>query len=388
MIEDLCILGSTGSIGCQTLEVCRSLNIYPRYLACGKNVKRLAEQIREFTPRSVSVEDQEAAQELKELLSGMREPPEILTGESGRLELASRPSDRVLGAMSGFAGLTAILKAIETGHDIALANKETLVAAGDLVMRKAKEAGISIYPVDSEHSAIWQCLATAPVRNVRKLWLTASGGPFLHHNKEEMDLMTPARALRHPVWNMGAKISIDSASMMNKGLELIEAMHLFSKREDEIGIVVHPEGIIHSLVEMEDGALLAQLGRADMRIPIQLALTWPERVDGSWPRFDFFAEEVANFRFLKPDQEKFPSLRLAREAAQSGGWMPLVLNAANEVAVRAFLDERCTFGEIPVLVERAMEHFSSHEQLTDAGVDDIIGKDQEVRSWCQNKLKV
>lgn len=388
MIHDLCVLGSTGSIGRQTLDVCRSLAIYPRYLACGRNINLLADQIRAFHPEAVAVGDETCARELALLLDGEACAPEILCGEEGRLELASRPSDRVLGAMSGFSGLTAVLRAIESGHDIALANKETLVAAGELVMRTAAMKRVRIYPVDSEHSAIWQCLAAAPGQNVRKLWLTASGGPFLHMSREEMYHATSAQALRHPVWNMGAKISIDSASMMNKGLELIEAMHLFSKKEEEIGIVVHPEGLIHSLVEMEDGALLAQLGRADMRIPIQLALTWPERVDGGWPRFDFFAQGSAGFHFEKEDPQRFPSLRLAREAAKAGGRMPLVLNAANEIAVQAFLQNRCLFGEIPVFVERAMEHFLSHEQLTETDADAIIAMDEDVRSWCRNQLKV
>lgn len=381
------ILGCTGSIGCQALEVCERLSIRVAYMAGGSNVELMAQQIEAFSPEAVSVVDREKAELLKSHLTTLKvRAPEILWGTEGMCELAGRPVDRVIAAVSGFAGLPAVLRAIESGLDIALANKETLVAAGNLVMSRASAKGVSIYPVDSEHSAIWQCLAAAPERAWKKLWLTASGGPFRTFRPEQMRDITPERALKHPVWAMGAKISIDSATMMNKGLELIEAMHLFKAREDEIGIVVHPEGIIHSLVEFKDGELLAQMGNADMRLPIQLSLTWPERIEAGWPRFDFFAAASSPLHFEQPDEKRFPALRLARIAAADGGVMPLVMNAANEVAVAAFLKKQLSFGGIAELTEKAMVHFSSVSELTDHDLNAIIRSDELVRSWCQEQL--
>ena len=383
MIKTICLLGSTGSIGRNCLDVCKALSIYPKYMACGSNIKLFAEQILAFQPIKVAVASEKLAENLREILEEKTSQiPDILYGEEGRCELAGLSYDLHFAAMSGFAGLTAVLKALETGHNLALANKESLVAAGKILMKLAHEKNCKIFPVDSEHSAIWQCLEGVPRENVRRLWLTASGGPFRRFTLDMMKEVTAADALRHPVWNMGAKISIDSATMMNKGLELIEAMHLFSRKEEEVEIIVHPEGAIHSLVELEDGALIAQMGSADMRLPIQLALTYPERVDGGWPRFDFLSYKNG-LNFEAPDEVRFPSLRLAREAARHGDGLALVMNAANEVAVEAFLEGEITFLSIAELTEKCMDYFLSQEQLTLANANDIIQLDHEVRQYCK-----
>lgn len=383
MIRTLCVLGSCGSIGCQALDVCRQHGIHPIYLATGSQIELLYQQIREFHPLAVSVKDEEGAVKLHSLLRNMEgETPEILVGNEGICELSRRPSDMVLGAVSGFAGLPAVMSALKSGHALALANKETLVAAGDLVMKIAADCGCRLIPVDSEHSAIWQCLQGEQRENLRRLWLTASGGPFLRKSAEELENVSVDEALAHPLWSMGAKISIDSATMMNKGLELIEAMHLFDVRASEIGIVVHPEGVIHSAVEFCDGEILAQIGAADMRLPIQLAFSWPERVDGNFPRFNWFDQSRMPLHFEEADFERFPCLRLALEAVAGGGAMPLVLNAANEMAVEAFLHGRCGFMDIPRRIEATLEHFSNESSLKTDSINAIMSADQEVRSYC------
>lgn len=383
MVNNISLLGSTGSIGQQTLDVCRSLSIPVKYLACQQNIDLLTEQIREFKPLAVSVGNVEAAKSLSDILKENSEyKPEILFGEEGLAQISSQKVDRAVIAMSGFAALAPVYQNILSGNDLALANKEAMVVAGSALKAKAKERGIKIYPVDSEHSAIWQCLAAAGENRCRKVYLTASGGPFREYSLEQLRQVTPQQALQHPVWNMGAKISIDSATMMNKGLEIIEAMELFDLEEEQIEVLVHPQGIVHSLVEFEDAAILGQLSYPDMRLPIQLALTWPERVDGHLPKFDFFAEEKScHLDFYPPDTERFPALILAREAAREGGYMPLVYNSANEVAVSKFLKGELSFLGISALVASALEHFSGSWQLTDFDLNAIIESDKSIKYW-------
>lgn len=359
-MKKIAILGSTGSIGRQTLAVARELKLSVLSLSCKKNVKLLAEQIMEFSPELVSVHDDEVALDLSRILSAKgllkKDQPEIISGPEGLIAAATRPGlDLVMAAIVGFSGLRPVLAALEAGTDIALANKETLVAGGSLVMELARKKKAKLIPVDSEHSAIWQCLMAADEERFKKIFLTASGGPFLGFTKRELENITPAQALKHPTWEMGAKISIDSASMMNKGLEIIEACHLFSCTPEKIEVVVHPQSIVHSLVELEDGSVLAQLGFPDMKIPIRLALTWPKRPAASYyESFNPFDQRAALLSFEPPDEELFPSLRLAREAFLAGGLAPCILNAANEAAVALFLEKKIAFREIFTLVEEAL----------------------------------
>ncbi len=388
MLEDLTILGSTGSIGRQALDVCRRLGVFPRFLSCHRQVALLAEQIKTFRPQAVVVTDPEAAEKLPDLLSPLdRKHTAIYQGEGEIRNMVREKVDRILVAMSGFAALSPCYEAIMAGQDLALANKEAVVVAGDLLLPLAREHGVRIYPVDSEHSAIWQCLAAAPQGACYKLYLTASGGPFRTWTREQMTRVSPQEALAHPVWSMGAKISIDSATMMNKGLEILEAMQLFQMREEQIQVLIHPEGIVHSLVEFQDGAILAQLGMPDMRLPIQLALTWPDRVDTELPRFNFFAEsQERNLHFYQPDIERFPALALARRAAREGREAPLVFNAANEVAVSAFLAGEINFTGITDLVALALDHFLAQARLTDFSVDGMIDHDQLVKAYCRDQV--
>jgi len=354
VVKNLAILGSTGSIGRSTLAVVAE---HPREftvagLAAGRNVELLAEQIRQFRPARVSVQDGEAAARLRELLPSGKNP-EILAGPQGAAAVATAPGvDLVVSAMVGAAGLEPTLAAIEAGIPVALANKETLVAAGSLVMAAARERGVDLIPVDSEHSALMQALQGQRREDVKKLWLTASGGPFRSWEAERLAQVTPAQALRHPNWNMGAKITIDSATMMNKALEVIEASVLFGLPVEQVGVYIHPQSIIHSLVEFVDGSVIAQLGVPDMRLPIAYALTYPRRLPLNSPPLDLC--RIAQLTFEEPDLERFPSLRLGYEAAATGGTLPAVLNAANEVAVAAFLEGRLSFLGIPRVVEEAM----------------------------------
>ncbi|MDO5033481.1 MAG: 1-deoxy-D-xylulose-5-phosphate reductoisomerase [Eubacteriales bacterium] len=390
MLHDLTILGSTGSIGRQALDVCRRLQIYPRFLSCHREVDLLAEQIKEFRPRAAVVTDPAAADRLTDLLSPADlKSTSIYRGEAALLNLVREPVDRILVAISGFAALAPCYEAIQAGRDLALANKEAVVVAGDMLLPLAREQGVNIYPVDSEHSAIWQCLAAAPAGACRSLYLTASGGPFRTWTREQMAQVSPQEALAHPVWSMGAKISIDSASMMNKGLEIIEAMQLFSMAEEDIQVLIHPEGLIHSMVEFKDGAIMAQLGMPDMRLPIQLALTWPERLDTDLPRLNFFAEsDQRKLNFFQPDPERFPALQLARRAAREGKEGPLVLNAANEVGVEAFLAGQIKFTEITDLVARALDHFLLARRLTDFSLNGMIDHDQLVKAYCRDQVSI
>jgi len=354
MTKAIAILGSTGSIGRQTLEVAEFLSIKVNALSADKNINLLEKQIRKFTPELVAVYDEAAADDLKSRLGDVN--ARIVQGMGGLIEVAQcSGADVIVTAIAGQAGLKPTLAALETGKRVALANKEPLVCAGELVMRIAKKHGAEIIPVDSEHSAIFQCLPH-PVNhaNIRRLILTASGGPFRGKSRKELEDITPEQALLHPNWNMGKKITIDSATLMNKGLELIEAMHLFSMRLDQIDVVIHPESIIHSMVEFNDGSTIAQLSNPDMRQPIQYALTYPDRLPSLTKPLDF--TQLSKLTFEKPDMEAFPCLRLAYEAAKTGEKACAALNKANEEAVDLFLNGKITFNEISEFIEKALNY--------------------------------
>ncbi|SIS90112.1 1-deoxy-D-xylulose-5-phosphate reductoisomerase [Alicyclobacillus vulcanalis] len=372
-MKRIAILGSTGTIGVQALEVLSHLDTYEVVaLAAGRNVERLAEQVRAYRPRLVAVADDEARQALRERLGG--EPVEIAVGDEGLVACAAYPSDIVLNAVVGARGILPALAAVGRGARLALANKECLVAAGDLILRAMRDAGGEIVPVDSEHCALHQCLRSGDPAEVLRLVLTASGGPFRTWPKERMAEITVQDALRHPNWSMGRKITIDSATLMNKGLEVIEAHHLFAVPYDKISVLVHPESIVHSMVEFVDGSMVAQLATADMRLPIQYAITYPERVAAPWPRLDLASGRALHFE--EPDLDRFPCLRLAMDAGRAGGIAPCVLNAANEVAVDAFLRERIPFLRIPEVVASVLERMPNE---TPHSVDDVLGADAEAR---------
>lgn len=369
MTFKLAILGSTGSIGKQALEVCKNLNIQVVGLGAGGNIDALEEQARKYGPSVVSVMDPEKGKELKIKLQDTS--IKVVWGLEGMLELVSLPeADTVLTSVVGIAGLLPTMQAIASGKNIALANKETLVTAGKLVMEAARQKGVKILPVDSEHSALFQSLSGNRAEDVEKLILTASGGPFRGYSKKQLEQVTLKQALKHPNWAMGSKITIDSATMMNKGLEVIEAQWLFNMDLNRIEVVIHPQSIIHSMVAYRDGSVIAQMGVPDMRIPIQLALTWPERKNNAFGRVDF--TKTAALTFEKPDFEVFRCLKLAFRAAETGGTMPVVMNAANEVAVSLFLQEKIPFTGIMDLIEYVMGNHLVH---TNPSIDDIIETD-------------
>ncbi|GAB4376515.1 MAG: 1-deoxy-D-xylulose-5-phosphate reductoisomerase [Acidobacteriota bacterium] len=351
----LVILGSTGSIGTSALEVVDHLA--PRFevvgLVAGRRVELLAQQVTRYRPRIVACGDEDGARRLRALLDGGPVRPRIVWGERGAIEAVREGEpDVVLAAIVGAAGLAPTLAAVETGATVGLANKEALVVAGRLMVERAAASGATLLPVDSEHNAIHQCLRSGRREEVRRLVLTASGGPFRGRAREELAGVSVAEALDHPTWSMGDKITIDSATLMNKGLEVIEAHFLFAADVGEIDVLVHPQSIVHSLVEFRDGSVIAQLGVPDMRHPIQYALTWPDRVAGCCPRLDL--AELGTLTFEQPDLEAFPCLALAYEALRLGGDAPARLNAANEVAVEAFLDGRIGFLDIPRVIERTL----------------------------------
>jgi len=371
-IKKLTVLGSTGSIGVNTLNIIR--NNSDKYnvvaLAAGRNVDLLHKQIMEFKPQLVAVENENLAEKLQDLL-GSASGPEILYGSDGyRRVAAANEADMVVSALAGAAGLLPSLAAIEAGKDIALANKEAMVMAGELLTKRAQVRGSRILPVDSEHSAIFQCLLGHRRQDIRRIILTASGGPFFHLPAEELRNVTPAQAFIHPNWIMGEKITIDSASMMNKGLEVIEAKWLFDVEFDNIDILVHPQSIVHSLVEYIDGSLIAQLGMPDMKLPIAYALSFPERM----PSMDLPLNllTVGPLEFFPPDFDKFPNMKLAYEAGRQGGTMPAVLNAANEVAVQAFIEKRIRFPQITDVIEAALSRHSIDKIVT---VEDVLRAD-------------
>ena len=351
-MKRLSVLGSTGSIGTQTLDVCRKLGFRVEALAAGSNDELLEKQAREFSPKLVAMYDEKAAKRLSIALSDT--DITVLSGEDGVLEAARIDCDVVLNAVTGIAGLRPTIAAIEAGHDVALANKETLVAGGKRVMDFAKEHNVKILPVDSEHSAIFQCLqAKGDYGRIKKLILTASGGPFFGKTAEELVNVTAADALNHPTWNMGRKVTIDSATMANKGLEIIEAAHLFGVSQNNIDVVIHRESIVHSLVEFTDNSVLAQLGVPDMRTPIQYALTNPERCESPAESLDL--AKICTLHFYSQDNEAFPSTNIARYALSIGKTATAAFNAADEIAVAAFLDGKIGFCDIPKIVEKTVE---------------------------------
>lgn len=383
-MKEISILGSTGSIGASTLDVIASHpeDFAVTGLAGGKNVGLLAKQIARFRPRLAAVIDEEHAKKLRRLL-GPAAATEVLHGSEGYCEVAAAGgSDMVVSAMVGAAGLGPTLAAIEAGIPIALANKEVLVMAGRIVMGRAAEKGVNIIPVDSEHSAIFQCLQGHRRVDVRRIVLTASGGPFLKTPAERLASVTAAEALRHPNWTMGRKITIDSATMINKGLEVIEAVWLFDLPIGAIDVLIHPQSIIHSLVEYRDGSVIAQLGVPDMRIPIAYALSFPRRLPRSDSRMDLTA--AGALEFSAPDLDRFPGLRLAYEAAGRGGTAPAVLNAANEIAVEAFLCDRIAFGDIVAAVERVL---ARHPAQAEPSMDEILAADRQAREEAEQAVK-
>jgi 1-deoxy-D-xylulose-5-phosphate reductoisomerase len=373
------ILGSTGSIGCNSLRVIESLTsarMRVVALAAGTNVERLADQIAAHLPELVSVDTEAAAHDLRALLFARDvDLPRIVTGEAGLVDVATHPeADCVISATVGAIGFLPTLKALELGKRVALANKETLVMAGELMTQAARKSGAELLPVDSEHNALHQCLRGERREEVRRIILTASGGPFRTKNKAEMKLATVSEAMKHPTWNMGAKITIDSATLMNKGLEVIEAHWLFGFGPDEIDIVVHPESVVHSMIEMVDGSVIAQLGVTDMRHAIQYALTYPERHACQLPPLDLTA--VSGLHFEAPDRDRFPCIALAYRALAAGGTLPAAMNAANEEAVSAFIHERICLTEIPQVIESVM---NDHSNQPAKDIETILAADHDAR---------
>ena len=383
MAKSITLLGSTGSIGTQSLDVARSQGYTIRALAAHSNVDRLLEQIGEFHPRYVAVADPAACRRLRDALADQPGAPRVLEGAEGIVTLAGMgEADVVLNAVVGIAGLGATLAALESGCDVALANKESLVTGGYLVTKAAKDHGAKLLPVDSEHSAIFQCLQDAhSAKALTKILLTASGGPFFGMKKEELAGKTKADALKHPNWNMGAKITIDSATLMNKGLELIEAVWLFGLPPEKVQVVVQRQSIIHSMVQFSDNSILAQLGVPDMRIPIQYALTWPERAPGCAPELDFTTLKVITFDVA--DEETFRCLAACKKAIAKGGLGPCAANGANEEAVRLFLEDRIGFLDIGRLVEAVVDSDSFGGGYILA---DVYECDRMARSFVQSHL--
>jgi len=373
MAKNISILGSTGSIGVQSLDVVRNLKLKVSGLSANSNIDLLEKQAREFVPKVVAINDDSLKDELKSRLKDL--PIEVLSGVDGLKAVAAMDeTDTVVASVVGIAGLIPTLEAIRKGKDIALANKETLVTAGSIVMSEAKKHKVNILPVDSEHSAIFQSLMGNNSNRVSKLILTASGGPFRGKSHEDLKKVTVKDALNHPNWVMGSKITIDSASLMNKGLEVIEARWLFDMPLKKIEVLIHPQSVIHSMVEYCDGSVIAQLGSPDMRIPIQFALTYPDRMHNDFSKLDLL--KTKSLTFEAPDFDGFPCLKLAFEALKMGGTMPAVLNAANEVAVGLFLKEKIRFVDIPVIIEEAM---GKHQKNNNPSLEDIIEVDKETR---------
>ena len=384
MMKKITLLGSTGSIGVSALDVLeKNPNKFKLMaLVAGQNVQLLAEQILKFHPKIVAVRGRLDAERLRQILGQNYRIP-ILYDETGVEEVASYPtSDMVISAISGAAGLKPTLAAIEAGKDIALANKETMVIAGHIVTKKARQNKIKILPVDSEHSAIFQCLEGQMQENLKRIILTASGGPFLNLSKDNLRKVTLKQTLKHPRWKMGRKITIDSASLMNKGLEVIEAKWLFSLDIHHIDVLIHPQSVVHSLIELLDGSVLAQLGIADMRIPIAYALAYPDRLVNDLPILNLAKTGLLEFR--KPDTKKFPCLGLAYEAGRLGGTAPVVLNAANEIAVGAFIENKICFNDLPKVIEKVLD---KHQKQNNPSLENILRADGEARTQAENVIK-
>lgn len=387
-IQGIAILGSTGSIGCNTMSVVESFGD-ERFrvvaLAAGRNAERLAAQVERHRPELVAVENEECAERLKAELGRRGVPvPRVKVGESGMVEVATHGAARtVVSATVGAVGFVPTLRALEAGKRVALANKETLVIAGELMTRAAAESGAELLPVDSEHNALHQCLRGERRDEVRRLILTASGGPFREKSLSAMQGATVEEAMRHPTWNMGAKITIDSATLMNKGLEVIEARWLFGFVAEQIDVVVHPESVVHSMIELVDGSVIAQLGVTDMRHAIQYALTYPERHPAATlPPLDL--TKLGGLHFESPDFERFPCLRLAYRALRAGGTLPAAMNAANEESVQSFLEGRIRLTEIPRVIERVMD---AHETRAVANLDVVLEVDRQARAAAAAEIK-
>lgn len=378
-MKELIILGSTGSIGTQALQVCERQGYKVNGLAAGGNIDLLEEQARKFGVKTVAVFDENKAKDLKIKLKDT--DIKVLSGADGVCELATEKADILLNSIVGIAGLRPTLSAIESGKDIALANKETLVTGGEIVNRKAKEKGVKILPVDSEHSAIFQSLQGAPAGSLKKILLTASGGPFYGKKTKDLENVTVADALNHPNWSMGAKITVDSATLMNKGLEVIEAVHLFSLPANDIEVLVHRQSIVHSGIELSDGAVIAQLGTPDMRLPIQYALTYPERSDFAFEKLSL--SDIGTLTFQKPDTETFKLLPLCIKAINEGGLKPTAVNGANEQAVKLFLEGKIKFLQIADLVEKALD---SAQNIKDFGLEDIFETDKTAREFVLSNI--
>lgn len=382
------ILGSTGSIGTQTLDIVRD---HPdRFqvvgLAAGNNITLLAEQIREFKPEIVAIQNEAKLVELHEAIANIPDKPILLAGKEAICEVAKYgQAQSVVTGIVGCAGLLPTIAAIKAGKEIALANKETLIAGGPVVLPLIKEYGVQLLPADSEHSAIFQCLQGVPEKGLRKIILTASGGSFRDLPVEKLATVTVKDALKHPNWSMGQKITIDSATLMNKGLEVIEAHYLFGLDYDDIDIVIHPQSIIHSMIELQDTSVLAQLGWADMRLPLLYALSYPDRIPTNWETLDLV--KVGSLTFREPDHHKYPCMQLAYAAGRAGGCLPAVLNAANEQAVALFLEEKITFLDIPRLIESVCDRFSSQNK-SDPSLEEIIYADQWSRQEVLDQLSV
>lgn len=374
-MKNIAVLGSTGSIGKNTLEVVRNLNrngfpVAIKYLSANSNDKLLAEQIEEFRPKAAVIFDKESFLKLKN--RSLKHKCEILAGQEGINEIAGRDDfELVVNALVGFSGLIPTIEAIKNGKDIALANKESLVVAGKLIYSLLENSKTKLLPIDSEHSAILQCLLGEPVNRVGKLILTASGGPFREFTKLQMENVTIEQALNHPNWKMGNKITIDSATLMNKGFEIIEAKWLFNIDVENIEVLIHPQSIIHSMVEFTDGSVKAQMGVPDMKVPIQYAITYPGRVSSDFPRIEF--KSLGNLTFEKPDYDKFECLKLAYEVIKLDGTYPVVLNGANEAAVELFLNRKIRFAEIPHLIRSAID---KHDNSAGADIESIVEIDR------------
>ena len=379
MQKNISVLGSTGSIGTQTLEVCEEQNIKIRAISANRNIDLLEKQVRKFKPDFVAVFEENFAKTLKRNINDTC--TKVVVGMEGLCEISTLPKiDAVLTAVSGIVGLEPTLAAIEAKKTIALANKETLVAGGELVMSRALKSGVQIFPVDSEHSAIFQCLAGKDNSQfLKKLILTASGGPFFGKTKSELENVTVQNALNHPSWSMGAKITIDSATMMNKGFEIIEACHLFGLPEDKIDVLIHRESIIHSMIEYIDGSVMAQMGIPTMKTPIQYALTYPERLSSENEKLNL--AKIKNLSFFEPDNKTFEAMDICRNAIKIGGTAPLVVNAANEVAVSLFLSGKIKFLEIIELVKSALKNFKFQKV---SSLNQIMNADKSVREFIKS----
>lgn len=379
--KTITVLGSTGSVGTQTLEVAEHLGFRVAALAAGKNVSLVEKQIRKFRPDVVAMSDESVAEDLKIRVADL--PVCVMSGQEAVCEVAAyHKSDMVLNAVTGLAGLLPTLSAIEAGKSIAIANKEPLVAAGSIVMSAASSKGVNVYPVDSEHSAIFQCIRAASHKEVSKIILTASGGPFFGKDKKYLSSVTKEEALCHPTWKMGQKITVDCSTLMNKGLEIIEAMHLFGVSADNIEVVIHRESVIHSLVEFCDNGVIAQLGVPSMKLPIQYALTYPDRVASAEKKLSL--TDYGSLSFYKPDYDTFICLAACREAARMGGVAPAVVNGANEVAVALFLEDQISFAEIG---ECVFESLDAIPVIDNPSLEDILDADREARIKTAEKYK-